>query len=168
VGALGELRGLAAPSVRPGLGAFVEGRKRLWGGSRALRGSFAYATGTANVASSNLDLTWVTGRLDACPFHVDVAGPVTFDPCAAAEVGSIAAGAKNATNAQNTTRAWVAPGVALRLEGRISSFLFFELDALALVPVVRDSYTFTPPGSTAYRAPPLTLGGAFGIGFTIW
>ncbi len=68
-GAQAIVAGLAAPSARPGIAAFGELLGTLAGSRASLRATFAYAGASVQVGPSELDLAWVTGRVDACAFE---------------------------------------------------------------------------------------------------
>ena len=165
MGAQGTFLGLNAPAVRPGVAVFGELLGELGGARRSARATFAYAWASVAVAPSALELTWVTGRLDGCPFDFAVGAGFEVTPCVAWEIGVLHESARNALNAPSSTRPWLGPGAVVRVAFRLAPFLRLELQAAAIVPLERDEYVFAPAGIFGYRPPPVVPSGAGGLGF---
>jgi hypothetical protein len=168
VGALGIAHGSGVALNWPGLAFFSEGFPSVLGQRRAVRANVLVYGGAKNIEAATLNLTWLTGRLDGCPwlFH---AGPyVHLAPCLGLEAGVLSTSTVNALEGLKTTRLWVTPHVLAT--GGISLGGGFSLEMVAGIgtPLVRDRYAFVPPGLLAYRAAVVVGTAQLGVGWTFF
>jgi hypothetical protein len=90
---------------------------------------------------------------------------LSFEPCAAAEIGSVSArGAGVAITPVAVERWWFAPGVTLSLHLSLGSW-FARLAGLGFVPVTRDEFVFHDPNRTIHQANVVLVGASLGLGF---
>ena len=101
----------------------------------------------------------------ACPARFALAPRLTFEPCAAAEIGSLTArGSDVGITPVPVERWWFAAGATLSLHLSLGSW-FARLAALGLLPATRDEFVFHHPDRTIHQANVALVGGSFGLGF---
>ena len=112
----------------------------------ALRLSLTLARGLdVSTARGDARFRWLVAVAEACPIRLG--GPsLAARLCADIEGGALLAEGVNAPEAQSVARPWVAPGLALRGEWLATDALSFELQIGAMMPLLRDSFGFGPPG----------------------
>lgn len=123
------------------------------------------ATHTEDLGAVTLQL--LAGRLSACPVHIPASGTLGLSACASFDAGSLRAeGASDATvSGLSNPMTWLAAGVSLRGEVRVSRS--FQLELLAGVKglINHDRFTLEPEGLppvSVYDVPKVSLGIAAG------
>ncbi len=122
-------------------------------------------TGTTGPEAAGGTFAWALGRLEACPARVALAGPLTFEPCVAAEIGRLSArGAAAGITPVSVDRWWFAAGATLSLHLSLGAW-FARLGALGLFPATRDEFVFHDPNRTIHQANFVVGGGSLALGF---
>lgn len=147
----------------PAFGAFFDVQhQRGW--LTTLRAGFARSTTTATEGTVSADLAWTVGRLALCPLRKELAnGALSVMPCAGIDVGVLSAAANGVTRASDQSRAWALASVLGRLEVQPVRSFFFELQAGAGFPFIRDEIA-VDPSVTLFRAPAVVAVGEIGVG----
>jgi hypothetical protein len=102
----------------------------------------------------------LAARVDAC-LRAALVGPLSVSPCAFVEAGALRSEGITAFAPASSTRPWVAPGLAARLEVELFGGLVLEAEGGATFPLVRDTFYFNP-SLVAHEVP--ATGGLVGAG----
>ncbi len=110
--------------------------------------------------------TYIGGRVDACPLRLRMAAVLDVRPCVALEAGQFSARGLDIGDAQRSSKLWLEVAALARARYRPGvGALFVELDTSLEIPLIRDRYIVDPPGAVIFRAPPLGVSGAIGVGW---
>lgn len=137
----------------PAKGAIGEALRVSWGWS-----DFALSAERAGEAKFRLR----TARVEGCA-RIPLASFVVA-PCAALDVGSLAAASPELPHAGHATARWTAAGGTLRAAWSIGSWLSLEAEAGLLVPFERMTFVLVDPVREVYRPPGVLLDMGAGIG----
>ena len=149
--ALGVSTGIdkaVAPSVVPTLGLSLTYHDRAGFGSPEYRvaGLFAWSgwnpVDDAGVRVGDVRFYWLASRSTACPLQAQVAS-TTIGPCAFVELGALMGEGRIHNGTQSKTGFWLAPGALLNWSFQTDP-IGLRLAAGAVVPVVRDKFSFNP------------------------
>lgn len=152
------------PLVVAGLSLGVRGARRGFAPGFQLTPMWG-KTGTTGPETAGGSFSWAIARLEACPTRFELVRGLTFEPCAAAELGSLSArGAGVGITPDPVERWWFAAGATLSLHLRLGSW-FARLTALGLLPVTRDEFVFHDPNRIIHQANFVVAGGGLGLGF---
>jgi hypothetical protein len=162
------LRGGLADGPRPvgeiGFGV-SDARARVL--APAVRLTLIAGQGEIDGPGGSAELRLITERLTVCPLRIS-AGQVEARPCAGVEAGGVWARASSLANQSTNVERWVSVEATVAVRWLAGKSLFVELEGGAVLPIIRDSYTFAfQPGTPLYRTPALTARGAAGIGFRL-
>jgi hypothetical protein len=105
------------------------------------------------MSAGNVDFQWTAGRLDACPFALEL-GLFDVSPCVGLEGGILVGHGTEVAMPAGGARPWIAPDAALRWRiklGRVA----VELEGLVAAPLVRDRF-FIAPNTTVHQVPAAT------------
>jgi len=170
----GTLSGGASPSLLLGIAIYAE----LAHGSRSVfsptlrLGVETTAPGSGTVASesSQLNAPSITfsrrvARADVCPFRFSMrqawsSDALSADACARLDVGVLEAESSENPGPPHTHYAWVASGALVRIRW-VASWLFFDVEGGAMVPLVRERFDFGP-AAQVFEVP--AVAGVMGIG----
>jgi hypothetical protein len=156
------------PGPRPSFGllfgrAPVNRRRLAW--RLSVDGVFGQdARDASRKPPTTLQLSWFGARADVCPLTLSLGLDGALLACPSVEAGVLHA---SASSGESSSRAWLAPGLALHVTATFGRGRFFiDGQAGAHAVVTRDRYWFRPD-SEAYRTPWVTasLGFAGGIAF---
>jgi hypothetical protein len=158
---------VVSPKVTPGLGVFADltGEPPAW---LDLRGGLrAAASGEAETGAGNARFTLIAARLGVCLPRIDLSNDWSICPIGGLEAGVLKATGTETSGARSATRPWLALGAGLRLEWRITSQLFVELEGEGAAPMIRDRFVFNQPETTVHEPPVLGANAAIGLGYRL-
>jgi hypothetical protein len=156
---------LVSPSVAPGFGVFADwaGEPPAWLGLRAaLR---LAASGETETGAGAARFLLMSGRFGACVPRLRLSNRWTVCPIAGMEAGVLNGRGAETSGARSANRPWLAVGAGLRLEWRITSELFAELEGEGSAPVVRDRFVFDEPETTVHEPAAVGANAAIGLGY---
>jgi hypothetical protein len=156
---------LWAPPPAIGAALFAEGLTepaRSLGARVALRG---FASGDVAIQSGTARLVLALVNLSACAPRWLLARALVLCPTLGFEGGLLLAEGSQTESARTATRPWFAGGVGLRLDVSVGQRIFAGADAELSLPLVRDSFVFGQPPTTAHAIPAVGLVAGLGAGY---
>jgi hypothetical protein len=117
-------------------------------------------TRTVPVGRATLAFTQVS--LEGCPVRLTLAAPLSVRPCLGVTGGVLDASPTGPRAAQARVRPWFAGEAHARFTWMPARWVAFELEAGALVPLLRETFYFEPE-IVVYRAPPVGFLGRAGL-----
>ncbi len=158
---------LVSPSLTPGAGVFADlvGPSPAWLGLRA--GLRLAASGEVETGAGTARFTLIGARLGACVPRLELSDRWTVCPIAGVETGVLNARGTETSGGRSATRPWLALGAGLRLEWRLSSQLFAELEGEGAAPVIRDRFVFDEPETTVHEPPVAGANAAIGLSYRL-
>lgn len=158
VGAHSELNTWLDVGPSRGLGVSLEALAPA--GSWSARAGAVYAFGAGNVGARRASLSYVGGFLDLCPLVWGGASAWRWVSCAELQLGLLQASGDGAsalaTPLSQQALAASAAGVTRLLTPRLWAFRL-ELEAGAVVPLVRNTFLFEAPEQVVFETPELGL-----------
>ncbi len=164
--AAGELRGGLADAPRPvgQLGLAVEDRALRWfapAAAVAILGGGGGMEGDRGSAAMWL----LGGRLSLCPLRLALVG-VEVRPCAAGELGSVWVHATSLVNPPSVRELWASVDATVTVRWPAIGRVFGEIEAGAIFPLIRPTYTFVfQPDQPFYAIPRVTARAGAGVGY---
>jgi hypothetical protein len=170
VAAGAEVTGAVPPGLALGIPLFVELRDEPVGptvaASRArlsLRLGFERTFGASiPTQPGSAQFTWTVGRVDSCAAW-QFGKWLTAGPCAGIEAG-ILEGKGSIAHPLDRSRPWVAVAAILRGRWLVLPPFFLELEAGAVLPLVRDTFVFESPRTVVYEVPSVGPQAGAGLG----
>jgi len=107
---------------------------------------------TIDGGGGGADASWITARLAAAPVGLRIGDSLQLSLFGAFDVGSLGVTGTGPARVESKGRAWLAVAAGARMRWDLGARFFAGLDALAVVPLVRDEFVFVNGGS-AYRVP---------------
>jgi len=130
-----------------------------------LSGTFAQSADVAT-AQGAARFRWLLARGEACPLHAG-GTQLLARACLVVEGGAVLADGIDTPDAQTVVRPWLAPGLSVRGEWRVTVSVALELEVAGVAPLVRDSFGFGPPGQAPVvslpQVPPAIAAVSFGV-----
>jgi hypothetical protein len=126
----------------------------------------SFSSTAARAASTPLGyarLRWDIVQLEGCPIRFPMVARLYVRPCVAAGAGVLSAAGEEIAHPQSQARPWASIAGSARLEWVAWSPVTLELEAGAMVPLVRDGFHFEP-AVPAYRTPSFMVFGGAGAG----
>ncbi len=167
IGAQALATTLIAPDFAPGAGVFVDlvGTPPSWLGAQA--GLRVLTSGAEETAAGTARFTLLAAHAVACLPRVELSQSWTLCPIASVEAGTLNARGSETSSGRSATRPWVAVGAGLRLEWKLSSSWFAQLDGEGSAPLVRDRFVFDEPPTTVHEPPRVGLSAGIGLGYRL-
>jgi hypothetical protein len=156
-----------SPSLTPGAGMFADlvGQPPAWLGLRA--GLRLAASGESETGAGTARFTLIAARFGACMPRLQLSARWTICPIAGVETGVLNARGTETSGGRSATRPWLALGAGFRLEWRLTSQLFAELEGEGAMPVIRDRFVFDEPETTVHEPSFLGANGAIGLSYRL-
>jgi hypothetical protein len=176
-GAQGELsRGLGTGAITM-MGASLHAEARLglgtsWRPIVRVSGLFSRSPTVIPDALPNTGaatFTLIAGRVGLCPFEFRPSESFVVRPCATLEVGRLEGTAKPVDNGSITSLRSgrvlrLAPGQSVYGRVRVAGLFWFEGEAGATEPLIRQNFVFSNPRVTVSAAPAVEVAAAIGLG----
>jgi hypothetical protein len=158
---------LVSPSSTPGAGVFADlvGQPPAWLALRA--GLRLAASAESETDAGTARFTLIAARLGACVPRLPLSDRWMICPIAGVETGAFNARGTETSGGRSATRAWLALGAGLRLEWRLTSQLFAELEGEGVMPVIRDRFVFDEPETTVHEPPFVGANAAIGLSYRL-
>jgi hypothetical protein len=177
VGAAGEFsRGLGAGAITMA-GASLYAEAGIAAGARwrpALRASLVFTQSPTMIPDAQPDsgaaaFTLIASRVALCPLEFRPRETLVIRPCASFEVGRLEGRAKPVDNGRITSlrsgqMLRLAAGQSIQARARLAGSLWFELEAGAIEPLLRQKFVFSNPDVTVSSVPAIELAAALGLG----
>jgi hypothetical protein len=120
---------------------------------------------SAQVPAGGAEFTWTTGRVDGCA-ALSAAPAFAFGQCLGFDAGDLQ-GVGKIAHPRDASRMWLAVEGLARGRLKVGSPLFLEVEAGAVVPLLRYTFVFDP-GTYIYAVPAIGAKGSAGIGLYFW
>jgi hypothetical protein len=141
----------------------------FWSPSVALSVALGATREVSKQDAGTAELTWTTGRLDACMFRFParLASPWELRLGPFFEAGVLAGRAPTAPAPTPKDTGWFAFGGVGRFALRVAGPVSLEAETGLGVPILQYRFTFVP-GSVVYEVPPVSFSAAAGIAVRFW
>jgi hypothetical protein len=140
----------------------------------ALRASLVFAQSPTMIPDAQPDsgaatFTLIASRVALCPLEFWPRETLVIRPCASFEVGRLEGRAKPVDNGRITSlrsgqMLRLAAGQSIQARARLAGSLWFELEAGAIEPLLRQKFVFSNPDVTVSSVPAIELAAALGLG----
>ncbi len=169
LGALAVVATAVAPRAVIGLDAYVGVRSSDARGPGIRVAAALRRSRVVEVAERQARLELWAARAEACPFALEISGPLRMVPCGALEVGrlegeGIAGG--EVARARASSALWLAAGARARLEVPIERVLLVQLGGGLAATFARERFVFRDPEVVFHDVPAIAADGFAGLGMS--